>query len=109
MLNKNNKNTYPDNVEAKPKFQSIGVGTPQFCLSHPPILPSLPRIQESFMQNRPNSQNGQITATSFLPKTYPNIPARRTKKNKPNQTQSQHAESPPTFRLAGEKNRFFSV
>ena len=39
-----------------------------------PFASSWLRGYKSFMQNKPNSQNAKIAATSSAPRTYPNIP-----------------------------------
>jgi len=50
--------------------------SPVFCLlssvfcPDPPILPSLPGIHDSIMQNKPNLQNPKTNATSFTAKDY---------------------------------------
>jgi len=54
----------------------------------PPFVPSCPCGQQSITQNKPNSQNAEIHATSYATKIYENIPLRSARKNKPNQTQS---------------------
>ena len=53
----------------------------------PPILPSLPRIHESIMQNKPNSLNTEFNATLFATKLYRKNRPERARKNKPNQSQ----------------------
>jgi len=57
-------------------------------LSNLPIQPSLLENYDVIAQNKPNFQNAEITVTSYAKKTYPNIPLRSARKNKPNQTQS---------------------
>ena len=65
-------------------------------LTNAPLLCVLPGPQgcelcghKLFAQNKPKSQNRKTIATSCSPKTYNNIWPRRTRKNKPNQTQFQ--------------------
>jgi hypothetical protein len=92
------------NVEAQAK-RSAYPGMPgihrqtAFCLlssvscllPYPPILPNLPRIHESIMQNKPNSPNDRTTATSYPTQIYGNIPLRPTpQKTNPNKA------NPPT-------------
>ena len=62
--------------------------SPVFCLlPNQPILPSLPRIHESIMQNKPNSLNTEFNATLFATKLYRKNRPDRARKNKPNQSQ----------------------
>jgi len=62
--------------------------SPVFCLlPRPPILPILPRIHESIMQNKANFLEDNSGATSFATMDYrKNLPC-PTRKNKPKQTQ----------------------
>ena len=83
------------------KRSSRLIGNPSsgFCLLSPvlclllylPILPTLPRIHESIMQNKPNSLTVKNNATPFATNSYANIPLPCAGKNKPNQTQSPNA------------------
>jgi hypothetical protein len=50
-------------------------------------------------QNKPNSSKDKTNATSVTPKSYTNIPFRSAPKNKPNQTQSRRAGSPPRYAI----------
>jgi len=62
--------------------------SPVFCLlPNQPVLPSLPKIHESIMQNKPNSLNTEFNATLFATKLYRKNRPDRARKNKPNQTQ----------------------
>ena len=62
--------------------------SPVFCLlPKPPIQPSLPRIHESILQNKPNFLKTKTNATFFAAKVYEDSPPCETRKNKPNQTQ----------------------
>jgi hypothetical protein len=66
--------------------------SPVFCLlPKPPLLPSLPGIHESIMQNKPNSPNDKTTATSYATQIYSNIPLRSAPKK-----QTQTKPIPPT-------------
>ena len=63
-----------------------------------PILPILPQIHGSIMQNKPNSRNAKTNATAYATKSYTNIPLHPTRKNKPNsnpnQTQNKLVDAP---------------
>jgi hypothetical protein len=73
--------------------------SPVSCLlPAPPILPNLPRIHESIMQNKPNSRNDKTNATFFTAKDYENEPPRPTRKNKPNQSQFPCSQTSPLTR-----------
>jgi len=65
------------NLGSKWKSRHVGEAS---CLTYHAITPSI-------MQNKPNSQNEEPTATSYATKIYVNTPLRPTEKNKPNQTQ----------------------
>jgi len=63
--------------------------SPVFCLlPYPPILPSLPRIHKSIMQNKPNSRNDKTNLTPFFTRNYENKPplphSKKTNPIKPN-------------------------
>ena len=61
---------------------------------------------ESIMQNKPNLQNPKTTATSFPSKTYPNIPPRPTRKNKPNSNPIMSLRSPKRSRIPPRNTRY---
>ena len=100
---RNNQTTHLDNV-GTPQFCSLHLPASRsfgvdFCVPTPPILSILPTSHllcalshlcgdRPFVQNKPNSQNKEITTTSYLTKSCANIPLHRTRKNKPNQSQS---------------------
>jgi len=116
------RSAYPGSREFIAKPHSV------FCLLYSvfrllpntPILPSLPRIHETIMQNKPNSRSAKTTATSYATHIYSNIPLRaapkkqtqtkpipqrntryatRNTKNKPNETQFRPAASAPRYAI----------
>ena len=73
--------------------------SPVFCLlPHPPVLPSLPNIHESIMQNKANFPNDRANASTVVAKVYTNKPLLATRKK---QTQS----NPILSRRSPERSR----
>src|SRR3990170_38451 len=78
-----------------------------FCILSPvfrllpntPILPTLPPIHQSILQNEPNLCNVKMTLNLCCEKYYEKTPPRRPRKNKPKQTQF-----PLHFQHQDEKN-----
>ncbi len=70
---------------------------PVFCLLPlPPILPRLPRIHESIMQNKPNSFEAINNATCFSTRVYANKRPRSARKK---QSQSNPIPPPPNLSI----------
>src|SRR3989304_6980127 len=83
-------------LPSKPLFQFVLIRVPSWLVSSQRpvtpslfILPILPQIYGVIMQNKPNFQKVKTAVTSCAVRTYPNIPLRSARKNKPNQTQFQ--------------------
>ena len=57
-------------------------------LPNHPSVPACHKITGRNAQNKPNFQNEKNNPTTLKTKTYANFPLRRTRKNKPKQTQS---------------------
>jgi len=77
------KKTNPIQIEAKPRSRCTSGPNPPPAPRSP--LPAPPPLHPPrYLQNKPNSQNPKSTPNSYATNTYPNIPPRRTQKNKPN-------------------------
>ena len=90
---------------AKPPYPAHLASCALMLLSLVLFRPSWLRGYSSIMQNKPNFQNAEITATSYATKSYTNIPSHGSRKNKPNQTQSRDTQYAARCALHAMRNK----
>jgi len=96
MADKNKQNSHPDNV-AGPQSCVLAFDFPLPC---PPILPNLPGIHGSIMQNKPNPGvpgPPQPLVLQRLTRIFRPAPRKKTNPNKPNPDPPANSAGRPQF------------